>query len=233
MWADAARAATLGGVRGSHYPPAIRSLGGYPGPYPMTAPGVAPYPMAVQRSSRYPAGNPAVSRYPYAQVPQGYPTSTTRAPLPARYPVNAARPAPGAYPSTRPPAHPQRVPYPPGMPPGNPPGMPPGFPPAYRLPTYRPPTTITRNTLLTTTSYLTTTAFQWPNEDRFLRRKKRGRKSQEWYIWNPVALFGSVFGKVKETWPGQFPLKSSELKYPRPMRKPKMVPSYFTTRPRY
>lgn len=222
------------GRSGSFYPTAKPMYGGSARAYPTVMPRARAarrepvpylYREAARRQGKYPVTTTSRGPYPTSTptlYPPGAPPTTTRTP-PAELPV--LRP-PGYYPPGSPPSTPPGWPpapprSPPGTPPGTPPRTPPGFPPGT------PPWTFEYPSLTTMITYIP------PGFERTTRkRRKRARKSQEWYIWNPVPLFESVFGYgVRPVWPGQFPLKSSELVYPRPMGKPKWVPTYFSTRP--
>jgi hypothetical protein len=74
----------------------------------------------------------------------------------------------------------------------------------------------------------------WPN-DRRRRKKKYSRKTAEWYIWNPVPLFETVFGyNVPSPWMNQKQTTATKtVKYPRPMGKFMKLPAFFSEKPRF
>jgi len=159
------------------------------------------------------------SRYPVSQFTQRYPTTTPSVRRSA-YPVT--QPSRNVYPfsATSRAAYPtsvvSRATYPTGT-----------------TPQFYPTTTTRgggreRNAFFGYTPLTSLTTYVYPGMEKEIRRKKKkARKSEEWYILNPVALFESVFGyNVREVWPGQFPLMSSHLKLQRPRKKPRLIGPY-------
>jgi hypothetical protein len=249
--------------------PVALGLGGYPASL-ITPTAGSGYPVATLKSSSYQRAAPPVldySRYQasYTEKPAPvYPTRSSLLARPAGYPASGYIPRPinyvPGYPTVVPPAYPparyppERIPgyptsrppnyppgYSPGYPPGKPPEYPPGYPPGY--PTKTPLTT----TIRTPPNWIITT---WTTPDkRYRPKRKKKRQAEEWYIWNPVPLFETVFGNVsggyqqpwpsrptretqypKEAWPGQWPTAARQILFPKPpKRKAVRVPAYFST----